>query len=91
MMLYAGNFDGSSCNHLGVARVIDAIDPTFASNATRVVWRDEHGTVAGWVKRRASATAHARAREAVDDDALDETAWRNLLQVCSRGLLIDSI
>ena len=31
VLLYAGNFDGSSCNHLGVARVIGATNWSAAS------------------------------------------------------------
>ena len=66
VLLYAGNFDGSSCNHLGVARVIDQIDPAFGANAARVVWRDAaSGAVTGWVKRRTAAVAAADAAAAV--------------------------
>lgn len=48
----AGNMDGSSCNHLGVSRVVEEIpwsgQAKFA-NASRRVWHVD-GTVAGFAK-----------------------------------------
>ena len=54
VLLYAGNFDGSSCNHLGVAAVADGIvwsgAAAFAA-APRVVWRGgPDGGVAGFAR-----------------------------------------
>ncbi|OQR92985.1 serine carboxypeptidase-like family S10 [Achlya hypogyna] len=52
VLFYAGNMDGSSCNHLGVARVIDQLAWSGADayhKATRAPWK-VRGRVAGLVK-----------------------------------------
>ncbi|EQC31140.1 hypothetical protein SDRG_11324 [Saprolegnia diclina VS20] len=52
VLFYAGNMDGSSCNHLGVARVLDALHWDGAASyhsALRTPWV-VNGKVAGLVK-----------------------------------------
>ncbi|OQS02124.1 serine carboxypeptidase-like family S10 [Thraustotheca clavata] len=52
VLFYAGNMDGSSCNHLGIARVIDQLEWNEAKayhNAIRLPWK-VNGKVAGLVK-----------------------------------------
>ncbi|KDO31957.1 hypothetical protein SPRG_03172 [Saprolegnia parasitica CBS 223.65] len=52
VLFYAGNMDGSSCNHLGVARVLDALHWDGAASyhkAQRTPWV-VNGKVAGLVK-----------------------------------------
>ena len=50
MLLYAGNMDGSACNHIGVSRVAAGIKwqgQSAYNAAARGVWRVE-GNVAGF-------------------------------------------
>jgi len=58
VLFYNGNMDVSCCNHLGVARVLDALHWAGAKeyrNANRVVWHVD-GHVAGYVR-------HAKAND----------------------------
>ena len=61
MLFYAGNMDGSSCNHIGVSRVVAEIDwhgKEAYNAADRGIWKVS-GNVAGF------ATSHGHLTFAV--------------------------